>query len=145
MAVKYFQNGFLSLSGKAILKLTDISLDLQVDSDELSSFDNFPWKEYASTGMGWTASASGIMTDDATELSKWSTEVGNITGATNGFLLLESVKSGLEFNFIIKIDSTNYQTGNCILNSISVSGALGTKMTYSLSITGSGALTKSVS
>jgi hypothetical protein len=58
MAVKYFNSGFLTLDGDILLKITDISLNYSVDSDEITSFDSDFNKEYYPTFSNWTVSAS---------------------------------------------------------------------------------------
>lgn len=141
MAVKYFETGFITLNGKMLMKLTDISLSVDVDTDEVHSFDSDYFKEYEYGYGGWKASANGILTDDSAELTKFSGETG-ITGVTNGFDALEAVKSRTKYNLVIKIDSSNYQKGTVLLTSCPISGAMGTKMTYSLEMQGSGLLTK---
>lgn len=141
MAVKYFENGYISLKGKGLLKLTDITLSENTDTDETTSFDSDFSKEYEPGYFGWTASASGILTDDTAEPSKWADVP--ISGATNAFELIEMGKGRVKYDMILKLDTGNYQKGKVIINSMEVSGSLGAKMTYSLSLQGDGKLTKS--
>jgi hypothetical protein len=131
MAVKYFNSGFLTLDGDILLKITDISLNYSVDSDEITSFDSDFNKEYYPTFSNWTVSASGIFADDTTEPSKFSGET-RVSGATNGIAILEVIKSkATNVGLVLKIDTGNYQTGDVIITSFDLTGALGTKMTYS--------------
>ncbi len=144
MAVKYFNSGFLTLAGKVVVKLTDISVNYSVDTDEVTSFDSNYVKEYQAGYGGWTASATGIVSDDSTEPTKYSGET-RVTGVTNGFDLLETSKARIPLALVMKVDTSNYQTGTVIVTSYDISGALGSKMTYSLSLQGTGNLTKASS
>jgi predicted secreted protein len=143
MALKYFESGFLVLannttSGKQILKLTDVSLTYNVDTDETTSFDNSYSKTYEPTYMSWTVSCSGMITDDSADIN---TDAA-VTGSTNGLLLLEQAKLRTGTKIIMKIDSSNYQKGDVIITSYDLKAAVGSKMTFSLNLQGSGALTK---
>lgn len=142
MAVKYFNNGYLTLAGDVLLKLTDVSLNYTVDTDEVTSFDSDFNKEYYPTFGGWTATASGIFADDTTEPDKFSGET-RVSGTTNGIELLETIKAkSIDVGFVLKVDSSNYQVGSVLISSYDLTAGLGTKMTFSLNLQGVGALTK---
>ena len=139
--IKYFENGYLTLSGDMIMKLTDISMSYTVDTDEVTSYDSSYSKEFEPTYTSWTASANGIVASTASTPSKFSGE-SRISGNTTGIDLLETIKNRQIAQLVMKVDSSNYQVGNVILNQYDLSGSIGSKMTYSLSFQGTGDLTK---
>lgn len=144
MANKYFENGFLAIGGKAVVKLTDITVSYSTDTDEVTSFDSNFTKEYEIGYGGWTASASGIVSDDATKPTRLSGETSlSGTTAVNAYDILEYAKTRTIYDFIVKVDTGNYQKGKVIINSMEVSGAVGSKMTYSIGLQGTSGLTKS--
>lgn len=142
---KYFNEGYMILDGDGLLKLTDITISFAGDTDEVTTFDTFPWKDYESTYQGWTASANGVFESGTTELSKWSGET-RISGATSGAELLEKAKVRTSKNdFAVKVMPGLFQTGQVIITAYELSGAVGSKMTFSLSLQGCGALAKASS
>ena len=147
MAVKNFENGFLVIGtsgtkGKAVLKLTDVSLNYVVDTDETTNYDSSFAKTYQATYSSWNVSCSGIFADDILP-NPYSGSSTQVTGATNGILLLEQTKLRATCKLILKVDSSNFQRGDIILNSYDLKGAVGNKMTFSLQLQGTGALTTS--
>lgn len=145
MAVKNFESGFLVIGtsgtkGKAVLKLTDVSLSYSVDTDEITSFDSSFAKTYQPTYSSWNVSCSGIFADDIAP-NPYSGSSTQVTGATNGILLLDQTKLRATCKLILKVDTANFQRGDIIINSYELKGAVGNKMTYTLQLQGTGALT----
>ena len=138
---KYFENGFIAISGKQIMRVTDVNISYKVSTDEVTSFDSNFVKEFQPTFSEWTATATLFLNDTTTS----GVTDSNITGATNALLIYETIKARTPVNLVLKVDSSNFQKGSVILTGGDISGAVGGKMTMSLSMQGSGALTKASS
>src|SRR5687768_4563321 len=125
---QYFENGFLVLNasggttnGKAILRLTDISLSINRDIDETTSFDqpNFT-KVKQPTYLDWSVSCSGVMSIDVGESEFHSTSSGDtkIVNTLNGYELVELAKTrSTTAHIIIKLADAFYQKGKVIISS----------------------------
>ena len=155
-AFKYFESdGFLVLNmtggttyGKVLLRLTDISLTTNRDTDETTTFDNNFTKVYNPTYFNWNVSATGVLSSDTGESEFEAGQSGDtkVNGTYNGLELVELIKSRTtQGNIIIKLSSSNYQKGKVIITSFEVSGSAGSKLTYSIEMQGSGNLTLATS
>lgn len=151
---KYGEDGFLVLSttgstnGKAILRLTDISLSITNDADETVTFDNAWYKVYNQTYTNWTVSCSGVLSSDSGESEFLGTSSGDtkIVGTYNGLELIAVAKDrSTTKHIILKLDDTHYEKGNVIVTSMEISASAGQKYVYSLELQGSGRLTKAES
>lgn len=144
-SLKFFESGFLLVGTKLVLGLNNISLDYAVETEDLLTFDFNKVKSKYPTFSSFTISASGEMlaltSDSYSPLSGDS----RVTGATNGFLLLEAIKLKTEYPIVLKIDGSNYQTGNAIITSFNMSADAGSSQKFSIELTGTSDLTKATS
>jgi hypothetical protein len=148
--IKYFESGFLvitsgsSTTGRGVLGLQSISIDYNVDVQELTIFDNNFNKLYVPSWKSWSANASGVfltLTGDTSHPQSGDTRFVNAMG---GGQLLEVIKTrSSTLKAFFKIDSANYQTASCILTSYSLSAEAGSPMTFEITLQGTSELVKS--
>lgn len=148
---KYGEDGLLllsttgSTSGKAILRLTDISLSISNDVDETVTFDNAWSKVFNQTYTNWTISCSGVLSSDTGESEFLGTSSGDtkMVGTYNGLELIAVAKDRTTTKHVIlKLDSDHYEKGTVIITSMEISASAGEKYVYSIEMQGSGQLTK---
>jgi hypothetical protein len=154
-AFKYFEDGFLTLNltggtagGKVLLRLTDISLKMSRDIDETVTFDNNFNKVKNPTFFNWSVSASGVISSDTGESEFESSSSGDtrVINTYNGLELIDVIKTKTTSAYVyMKIASATYQKGKVIVSSFEVSGSVGSKLTYSIEMQGSGSLTTATS
>src|SRR5258705_1473871 len=142
MAVKFIESakGFVSVAGKQIMQLTDLSIAFTTATEETAAFDNNFVKSFQSTWTSWTADGTFIVDDTTAGFITGTTS--NPTGSTNGLLLFEQIKLRTPMNLVVKIDASNYQKGSCIITSCDLKYQAGKFGTGSIKLQGSGALTK---
>jgi hypothetical protein len=148
---KYFESdSFLTLNltgattgGRVLLRLTDVSLSIQRDTDETVTFDNGFTKVYQPTYMNWSVSCSGVISSDTGKPEFVSPLSGDsrIIGTYNGLELIDAVKTRTTSGYLyMRIAPSVYQKGKCIIQSMEVSGSAGSKLVFSLQLQGSGDL-----
>lgn len=152
---KYFEDGFLTYNptggttgGRVILRLTDISLSINRDTEETVTFDNGFTKIYNPTYMNWTCSCSGVISSDSGESEFAASASGDsrVINTYNGLELLEAIKTRTTSGYIyMKVAPSIYQKGKVIMTSFEVSGSAGSKLVFSLELQGSGDLTLATS
>ena len=142
MAVKFLEanKGFLSLNGKQVMQLMDITVTYSTATEETASFDNQFIKSFQPTWTSWTADATFIADD--TTAGYYTGTTSNPTGSTNGLLMFESIKLRTAMNLVVKIDAGNFQKGSVIVTSCDIKAQAGKFLTGSIKMQGSGALTK---
>jgi predicted secreted protein len=142
---KYFNKvGWLVIDSLHVLRLTDIEISTSRDTDEVTTNDDGFGKAFKSTYYNWSASCNGILSDSTVAILPSGNT--NYSGATNAYAILEVVKEDeKECDFVIKIDTNNYQKGKVILTDFNISGQAGSAMSFSLSMQGQGKLVKSTS
>lgn len=144
-SLKFFESGFLLIGTKLVLGLNNISLDYTVDTEELLTFDLNKVKSKYPTFSSWTASASGEMLALTSDTYSPMSAETRVTGATNGFVLLESIKSKAEYPIVLKVDASNYQTGTAIITSYNMTADAGSSQKFSIELTSTSDLTKATS
>jgi TP901-1 family phage major tail protein len=138
LIVKLFDSAAGSYN--TVARMTGYSLELNKETIETTSFDSAGWKSFLVDLKEWTVSGDGLVVRTTA------------AGYENYEELLVSL-IGTDTTFILQLidpdaytDSTdgtgyNHEVGNAFLTSLSASGAVGDKQTYSVSFQGSGTLT----
>jgi hypothetical protein len=135
-------------TGRVLLRLTGINLSASREVTEASTYDNYAIIKRPANAYSWEISCDGIASSDTGESEFQNTNSGStyVVNTYNALELLELIKTKTSSATIVyKLAANNFQKGNVIITSIELSSAVNEDVTFSLSLSGSGDLTKTTS
>lgn len=116
----------VSIGEKLIGGQQECSLSLETETTETTTKDSGVWSEEEAIGVSWSISCNGLIVVDDTALEALENAWENMT--------VVSIKYGT---------TTDYRTGNAIIESLEQNSSSKDKTTYTVKLKGVGALTKS--
>jgi len=120
-----------------IAHATNCSLDISMSERDITTKDSAGWKEIAGGLREWSLSSDSLY--DATDLGATKTDFVGL------FDLVDArTKVFIEFNLLSPVTGDYLYTGEGYITSLSLSGGTEETATYSVSINGTGDLTKVV-
>jgi predicted secreted protein len=135
--------GFLSLNKKLVATLSDLTLNYEVSTDEVTSFSDAFQKNRIATFKDWSVDGSAFV-DSATAVpSSMTTFTGatTFTGSTATLDLIALAQAGAAVSMTIKLASGKFYRGNALITKVSAKGSVGKAETFSISLQAAGTLT----
>ena len=127
-------------SYSTVARLTGYSFEVNKETVDITNFDGNAWKEFLVDLMDFSVSADGIVIRTAEAGKETYEDMLTSLVGTDTSLILQMI------NPLAYTDSTDgatysHEIGNVFLTSMPLTGSIGDKQTYSMSVQGSGALT----
>lgn len=117
-------SGSVKVGANTVAEIGDWSLDIGLDSHEVSAFGD-SWKRYVAGLKGWSGSASG----------RWDMTDTNGQAALQGALL-----GGTTVSLKLYVDSTHYYSGTAYITGSTPAASVSGTVDVEFSFTGTGAL-----
>jgi len=140
--VKLSKELFLVYSGQTIAKATSYNFQINKAEIDISALDSDGWAEKLADSKDWSIDFDGLVTRGTVTGASYS-EMTTTTHIDYGALLeqLKSNDTPVEVALVSKISDDTYQVGNALITSVSESVSVGAAVTYSGTLSGTGALT----
>lgn len=135
----------LFYNGKTLAYATSHTLTMTAETSAISTKDHGINTSNNVTALSWEVTAENLFTDDEfdmlDELYQLGEPIDIVLAKVSNFSTKGLVSTGGDVQ-AWQFDAHNYRTGKAIISNLSVNANAGENATYSITLTGTGALTK---
>lgn len=141
--VKLSKELLVVYNGQSIAKATSFTFEINKSEIDVSNLDSNSWNQKLVDNKDWSMSFDGLVTRNTITGTSYS----EMTGTTHIDFdnLLQEVKTNddaVTVALVSRITGDKYETGLGFITALSATGSVGAAMTYSGTISGTGALTQ---
>jgi TP901-1 family phage major tail protein len=123
-----------------VARSTSYTMEVDKETVDITSFDGAGWKEFLVDLKGFTMSADGIVIRTAESGKRTYEQLLTDMIGSDATMIVQLVNPAM---YTDATDGATYshEIGNCHITSLPLTGAVGDKQTYSLTLQGTGTLT----
>lgn len=144
MATQFLDGvGFLSINKKLIATLSDLTLNFDVATDEVTAFSDAFQKNRIATFKDWAIDGTAFCDSSTSIPSTMTSFTGGTTytGSTATLDLIAVAQAGAAVSVTVKLATGKFYRGSALISKASAKASVGKAETFSISLQAAGPLT----
>lgn len=144
MATQFLDGvGFLSINKKLVSTLSDLTLNYEVATDDVTSFSDAFNKNRIATFKDWSIDGTAFCDSSSSIPSSMTSFTGatTFTGGTATLDLIAVAQAGAAVNVTVKLASGKFYRGSALITKVSAKGSVGKAESFSISLQAASSLT----